>query len=506
MKFFFVLGMAGLLCFKINFARPLQSNNSGLNNQLRTGAEYLYNLEMEKAEKIFRQAVQDNPRDPLCYYYLSQLYLWNYLGNSSKAEYNKFIQYSDLVIKNASAIVNVKEKEEFASLLLGNIYTQRAIAFGRADNYLDMIWASQKAKSYLNDVLKINKNNYDAYLGLGLYKFALTQVPSSFKWALKVIGFEGDLKESIQDIRLSATKGSLIKAEANYYLAQILCDQTQDYDNSLAIYSELQKKYPGNFLFSYSYSVALIKARRPDNAIPQLQKLIKTIKEPFKQVKAYSFFLLGDIRFHENKFKEAKVMYESFIASTTDKNYTGIANYRLALCIAALKDFNAAKPYFEKAKTGNQSLEDDAFADSKATYFLKHSLYNEELVLIAYGNMIEDGKAKTSIDSLTRFYSYVKTHRLAQECRYLLSEALYVTGNFKDALKYAFEVEKNSSENTEKWVLAYSHFNAARAFLKLGSYNQAKEEIKKIESLTDYEYAQKLQILVNSLKFLYNLS
>jgi tetratricopeptide (TPR) repeat protein len=500
---FFIVSM--FLClFSVAVADP-QMNDNGLISKLSPGVNYLFNMEMEKAETVFRQGIKDNPNDPLAYYYLAQMYLWDFFGNSSTKEYNKFIQYSDIAIEKANELNKVKGKEEYASLILGCIYTQRSVAYSKTEHYLDMITASQKSRSYLNDVVDMNKSNYDVYLGFGLFKFALTQVPPSLKWALNAIGYEGDLKQSIHEVRLSATKGVLTKIESNYYLAQLLCDQQLDYDAAINVYESLLKNYPGNFLFSYSYGIALMKDRHPDKAAPVLQNLTRTVRDQFKQIKAYAYFSLADIRFHQNRFKEAKVLYESFIAMTPDKGYTGIANYRLALCLAALGDYNYAKSSMEKAKYGILSLEDDAFAKSRASMYQSHWVSNEDLTLLRYGNLIEAGKVKESVDSLEHFYSYVKTWRMVQECRYYLSEAYYTAGNYKSSLAIAYEALKYG-QNTDKWVVAYCYFNAIRANLKMGNSYQAKELEKKLDSLEDYDYAKKLKIMLNSLKMLYNLS
>ena len=493
------------LCLSLTAWAAPQMNDNGLINKLSPGVNYLFNMEMDKAENIFRQGVKDNPQDPLAYYYLAQMYLWNFFGTSSTKEYNKFIQYSDIVIEKAGDLTKVKGKEEYASLILGCVYTQRSVAYSKTEHYLDMITASQKSRSYLNDVIDMDKNNYDVYLGFGLFKFALTQVPPSLKWALNAIGYEGDLKQSIHEVKLSATKGVLTKIESSYYLAQLLCDQQLDYDAAINVYESLLKNYPGNFLFAYSYSIALMKDRRPDKAVPVLQNLTRTVKDQFKQIKAYAYFSLADIRFHQNRFKEAKVLYESFIAMTPDKGYTGIANYRLALCLEALGDVNYAKNSMEKAKFGILSLEDDAFAKNRATMSQSHGVSSEDVTLLRYSNLIEAGKVKESVDSLEHFYSYIKTWRLVQECRYYLSEAYYTAGNYKSSLAIANEALKYA-QNTDKWVVAYSYFNAIRANLKLGNHYQAKELEKKLDSLDDYEYAKKLKIMLNSLKMLYNLS
>ena len=95
------------------------------------------------------------------------------------------------------------------------------MAFGKAENFLDAVWATKKSESYLSEVMEINPKKNDAYLGLGLYNFAVAQIPSSFKWALNLAGISGDKETGVKYIEIAAENGNYAKVEAQYYLSQI---------------------------------------------------------------------------------------------------------------------------------------------------------------------------------------------------------------------------------------------------------------------------------------------
>ena len=56
---------------------------------------------------------------------------------------------------------------------------------------------------------------------------------------------------------------------------------------------------------------------------------------------------MGDIFFRNNQFDSAKVYYTSFLKSTPTNDYTGIANYRLALSYELTNERKNAEKYFK---------------------------------------------------------------------------------------------------------------------------------------------------------------
>ncbi len=463
--------------------------------QLLKGLDACYNFNWDQANQIFQSLIEKYPDDPRGYHFESSIYLWYYLGGKDKNDLDEFEKYSDLALSKGEAILSRNEKNETALYILGANYNYRAIAFGREGNFLDAAWATKKSESFLSKVLEINPQRIDAYLGLGLYNFAVAQIPSAFKWALNLVGISGDKDTGVKYIENAAENGNYAKVEAKYYLAQIDMEFLIDYESAAAILKKLVKRYPQNILFTYSYAVLLIKERRLTEANILLNKVIKADNKQFNQITSFSYFLKGDINFRNNKPDSAKTYYLHFLNNAEDNDYTGIASYRLALCYEFTRDREDAVKYFEKAQTGNKDLDDDNYAMRKGEIYAKRSLSPSELSLIYDYNMIEAGKYKGAYDSITVLIPVLNNPKIKAEALLYKCEAAYYMGNYQESIDLANESLTIDSSN-EKWIIPFSYYYMARAYKKLGNVQEVKQNIDKADDENNYDYQNKLKNLL----------
>ncbi|MCK7524723.1 MAG: hypothetical protein MZV64_47505 [Ignavibacteriales bacterium] len=105
--------------------------------------------------------------------------------------------------------------------LIGSIYYNKSIAEARSGNYLQALWTSNQMKSNLEEAVKLKPDLYDAFLGLGLYNFALSQIPSTLEWAANLVGITADKELGLRYVNQTVKKGKLSKIDAQYYLSQL---------------------------------------------------------------------------------------------------------------------------------------------------------------------------------------------------------------------------------------------------------------------------------------------
>jgi len=482
------------LCFILLFS-SLLSGQSEIERQISKGLDACYNFNWDQAEQTFKSLIKKYPDDPRGYHFESSIYLWYYLGGKDKNDLDTFEVYSDMALEKGDEILNENEKSEMALYIMGANYSYRAIAFGKAGNYLDAAWATKKSESFLSQVLEINPKRMDAYLGLGLYNFAVAQIPSAFKWALNLVGISGDKDLGVKYIETAAENGIYTKVEAQYYLAQIDMDFMIDYESSAAILKKLVKHYPGNLLFNYSYAVLLMKQMKLTEANRLLDKVIKENNHQFNQIISFSFFLKGDINFRNNRLDSAQTYYLHFLQDAEDNDYTGIAAYRLGICLEAGGKREDAVKYFVKAQNGNMDLDDDIYAKRKGELYAKRTLSPVELSLIYISNMVEAGKYKMAYDSVSSVFPAIQSEKLKAEALLYKSEAAYYMGNFQESIELADEVISLDSSN-EKWVIPFSYYYLARANKKLGNQQAVKQYAEKADDENNYDYQNRLKNLL----------
>ena len=263
---------------------PFSPTDKEIENMAIQGLDKSYDFKWDEAEQIFEKIVTKFPQDPRGYHYLASIYLWYYLSSKEKDDYSNFFKYSDLAIEKGNDLVENEPENKDLLYIIGDDYTFRAIVYSKAEHYLDAAWATKKSESYLKKVIELDSTFYDAYLGLGLYNFAIGQIPSAFKWALSLAGIDGEKSLGIKYIKKCAKNGYLSKIDAQYYLSQILAEVLFDYSSAADLLKNLIQRYPDNLIFNYSYASLEIKMHNLGQAQNILEKIVAVDSSKFIQL------------------------------------------------------------------------------------------------------------------------------------------------------------------------------------------------------------------------------
>src|ERR1039457_1864242 len=463
------------------------------------GLDYCYNFKWGKADEEFQKLIEKYPDDLRGYHYKSTISLWYYLSSKSTDDYQNFVRYSDFAIEKGGKQLDNDPDNEIILYTLGTAYSSRAIVFAKAESYLNAAWASKKSESYLNDALKINPKRADAYLGLGLYNFAVGQIPSGFKWALSLAGIKGNKELGIQYMKKVANEGYFSKTEASYYLSQIYSESLNNYEMAANYLKLLVKKYPDNLLFNYSMGVLEIKRKNLSQAEKIISKITRTNETNFKELVYFSNFLLGDIYFKDNDFNSAKEYYLKFLTSYNQKDYKGIASYRLGVCFELTDDRNTAIQYFYQSDKGNMDLDDDIYAKRMGGIYAKRSIATTEAEVLKASNIIDQGNYKDAIDKLNLSLDQIKSDRLKAEANYYIATAWFFLGKYNEALKFA-NASKGFISSEDSWIKPFTDYYIAQCMLKLNKKDDAQKMIEEAEDFNNYDYQNKLKNLLFALK------
>lgn len=463
------------------------------------GLDYSYNFQFQEAENTFQQIINKYPEDPRGYHYKSSIYLWTYLSNKDRQDYDRFMKLSDIAIDKADKLLDRNDNDENALFVLGSNYGMRAMAFTKDNSTLNAVWAAKNSNKYLNRTLEKYPYNNDVYLGKGLFSFAFSFVPGVFKWALNLAGLSGNREEGISFLQKSLKYGKYTKTEAAYYLSQIYSEMHTDYDAALSCLKPVIAKYPSNTLFRYSEAVVFIKSRKPQEAEKSLREIIRLNNPKFRQVTAFSWFLLGDIMFHRNEFQAAINNYQKFLTSTNDIDYSGIAYLRIGLSYELMRNRTEAMRNYILARNGNLDIADDSYAKRKGEWYYDHPVNDAEAVLIKSSNNLESGKPAEAYEQLVQMLPRMNTQRLKAEAYLYLSDAAQETGKYSEAVDFASKAASNEIKE-EKWIRPFAYYFGARAYYRSGNKNMAKKYLDYADDYSDFDYQSKLTGLIKGLR------
>lgn len=250
-------------------SRQRQASNT-LPSTLRAAADHLRNLEYDAARQLFRDWLRQHPED---------LYAWNYLATATLhgemlrrgVLESKFYGQGGEAFKPSKVPVTPEFQKELLSVLEHSqtITDQRlakdtqdkeamywaGVAHGtRATYYFSLrrefknaLREADAAQKHHKDLLALDPNYIDAYLVVGVNNYVVGTLPWHWKLLAKLTGRRGDKEEGLRQLKRVTEEGHYAREDAKLLLA-VLCERETIYPTALALFQELARSYPRNYL------------------------------------------------------------------------------------------------------------------------------------------------------------------------------------------------------------------------------------------------------------------
>lgn len=462
------------------------------------GVNKTYNLEFDAAEKIFNKIIDKYPDHPYGYYHIAQLHFWLYLGTRDPGEYLVFLKFAEIAEEKIESLLEKEPGNYRIQYIAGNLASYEAMAHSTNDASVDAFWASKKAVNYFEKTLELNPKYFNAYLGLGLFDYAMSFVPDFLKWAVNLTGLSSDKERGLRYIKLAYQKGTE-KTEAAFHLAKIYTDYIANFDSSYFYIKNLISKYPKNTLFHYQYAVTLIKDKKLEQANESLNTVIKLNNTKIPQITALAHYRKGEIFFKKNQFNSAIIQFEKFLDTSRELDFTGIASYYTAICFKFLENNSGYEKYLVLARGGNQDIFEDSYAKEKSVLYSQNELTTIELKLIKMKNYLDSGRYKTAYDSLSVLLKTNLNDEQKIMANTYFSESAYYQKKYDEAIESA---KQNIIKDPEydKWLIAQSNLIIAKSEFALGNKDESRKYLEEAEDLNSYEYKDFIQSHIESLK------
>ena len=246
------------------------------------GIELTINNKFAKALDHFQQQIDKRPFDYKSHFYLAatlnakMTHFENRIGEARfKITIRKVMELADSCLQNEDKI-NSSQKATVLSYL-GSAYGYQAYHDGQVGNWYSAISNGINSAKYLNQAIEIDSTMYDAYLGIGTYKYWRYSKLQFISW-LPFIPDERE--EGIEMIKNAISKSRYSKYTAMHQLIYILLDYGKT--NEAIIYAEkIMEKYPHSQFMWWAAAHAFFKHRdyrRAELAYLHLYQLLESDK------------------------------------------------------------------------------------------------------------------------------------------------------------------------------------------------------------------------------------
>jgi len=291
-----ILWLLGMFGATNVFAPPVSPLSEEIKPIILTGIEYTINNRFEEAFKIFAKLIEEYPQEPLGYFYYAAALQSQLLDGEDYSLVPEFEKYIQLSLEKAQAVHQRRPGDPWAYFYEGNAYLYRAFVKGKQRHWWGAYQDSRRGASRLKKALELDSTLYEAYLGLGSFKYWKS---SKAKFLSFLPLFKDEREIGIRMVRLSVEKGELVRWIARDQLAWILID-AGDLPGAFQLAKRNLEEFPDSRFFlwtlaevyyrsgnyeeafrAYSHILAQIRQNPNNNHLNELTCLFRMAKSKF---------------------------------------------------------------------------------------------------------------------------------------------------------------------------------------------------------------------------------
>jgi tetratricopeptide (TPR) repeat protein len=251
------------------------------------GINNLYDLQFDEGERHFNKVVCERPQHPAGYFYEAMV-PWSRLSGGFWTAENlqEYVKRIDQTISVARNAIDRDEKDSRAYFYLGG-----ALGFKGRFELMQQNWFSAYNLAYdairaLKTCQKLDPDNKDVLLGLGIYDYYTARLSGVLKFLTYLFLHKGNREEGLRKLHVAANEAVYSGLEAKSMLIHIYLYLEEDFSKALPLIQELRTKFKKNM--RYPFFEGLVYIRQGRNAeyrsmvdLLRAESLKKTTKAEF---------------------------------------------------------------------------------------------------------------------------------------------------------------------------------------------------------------------------------
>ncbi len=241
---------------------------------IQVGIELSIQHNYSKAESIFQRLIECNPDIPTGYFFMAatiQSKMMDYESDQWRQDFNQYIQLAiDYAEKHE---FNKQDNDHLSMFYHGSALCYLAFNEGRNGYFLKAVSHGLCGISILKEVIKIEPEFYDAYFGIGSYKYWRSQKTKFLNWLPLV---SDDREQGIEMVQQAVEQGKYTRYVAINELIWILLDAGRS-DEAYCWALKGLEKFPQSRFFLWGAAKSAFALENYATAAVHFQQLLDLI-------------------------------------------------------------------------------------------------------------------------------------------------------------------------------------------------------------------------------------
>lgn len=247
---------------------------------IKHSIDLVINTQFNQAESLLVNKIESGDSSIQVYFYYASLLNSKMTHFENQLDESEFINALKIVIeKSGRQLEDIADSDSFSiahlSFYRGSAYGYLAYYQGKTGSWYQAVSNGLKSVNNLEKAVELDSALYDAYLGIGAYKYWRSTKLNFLLW----LPFVPDMREDgIYYIKKAIEKGAYGKYMGMHQLVYILLDYKK-YDEALKYARRIVEAYPKSQFMWWANAHTYYKMKNYPAAVQSYRKLLSLIEK-----------------------------------------------------------------------------------------------------------------------------------------------------------------------------------------------------------------------------------
>jgi tetratricopeptide (TPR) repeat protein len=282
-----ILAPVRQLLLALLLASPAAARESSLTPEMdrlvMAGVDAIYRMDFDAADAAAKQAMTLNPDYPHAYLGAAATDFIRYIYGPAQADdrlVRSFESKTETAIVVAEKWMKTHPDDADVLLVLGSGYGIRARLALERHQYLKGWTNGSRSMKYIRASIKADPQEYDSYLGLGMFDYYVDTIPRFAGWLAKIM-LGGNRARGLQELAVTSEKGHFARTAAQLIQVEIFTQDAfgaRNTPEAVRLMKGIRAKYPDSSMLHSAATVALYENANYDEGLREAREYLKRVK------------------------------------------------------------------------------------------------------------------------------------------------------------------------------------------------------------------------------------
>ena len=270
-----IIILAGLLVVQLQFSPAMDPQEEPVKSLVLQGMDLTFNNHFGEASQVFDQLIQQYPQHPIGYFYKAATVQAGMLDAEDYRQEDQFYRLAERTIQLADSLKKAGMDNSWISFYKGSAFLYCSFMKMKQGSWLSAYKDASRGVSILEEVVSQDSLLYDAYLGIGSFKYWKSTKTEFLLW----LPFISDQREQgISLIYRAVEKGDFVRYVGRDQLVWILMDK-KDYAEAFRLARQNHEAYPDSRFFKWTLAAAALHSREWEFSYRLYQELLLQVRQ-----------------------------------------------------------------------------------------------------------------------------------------------------------------------------------------------------------------------------------